>query len=339
MVLKCIFVIAGGFLTTYLVTPLVARIMQEKGIVRPDVHKPGEPQIPTLGGLAIYAGLIVSTLLAFFIYQKYSIQLTVVVSTATILLITGVVDDLIILKGRMKTVLTVIAIIPTIVVGFLYPQETGLWIKYRPLVPLVGALRLTIIYWLLMPLAIAGPANAMNMFDIFNGLMTTAGIIASTALFLSAFFLGNDMALILLAILLGSLLGFLPYNKYPSKVFAGDCGGLLVGGVIGVTAVLSKMEFIALVALMPQILNAFYIVSSIKGFVEHRKIKNKPTIILPDYKMKASRDPNAPITLTRLILLFGGDANERELIKAFTYVQLFSAILAIISAFLLKIKI
>ncbi|RLE77432.1 MAG: hypothetical protein DRJ44_02075 [Thermoprotei archaeon] len=332
-------IMVAGFLTTYITTPIVAKIAREKNLVRPDVHKPGEPMVPTLGGLAIYFGLIVSILLTTILYPEYLIQITVVASTATILLIIGLIDDIVILKGRVKTILTVLAITPTVTAGFLYPRETGLWIKYRPLVPLVGALRLTIIYWLLMPLAIAGPANAMNMFDIFNGSMVITSLIASIALFSSAILLDNNMALVLLTTLLGPLLGFLPYNKYPSRIFAGDCGGLLVGGIIGVIAILSKMEFIALVALMPQILNAFYIVSSIKGFIEHRKIRNKPTVLLPDYKMRASKDPNAPITLTRLILLLGGDADENELIKAFTYIQIFSAFLAVISALLLKVKI
>ncbi len=332
-------ILVAGFSITYVTTPIVAKIAKKKNLVRPDVHKPGEPMVPTLGGLAIYFGLIISILLATIFYPEYSIQITVVAATATILLIIGLIDDVIILKGKVKTILTVLAIAPTVIAGFLYPRETGLWIKYRPLVPLVGALRLTIIYWLLMPLAIAGPANAMNMFDIFNGSMVITSAIALFALSFSAILLSNDMALVLLIALLGPLLGFLPYNKYPSRIFAGDCGGLLVGGIIGVIAILSKMEFIALVALMPQILNAFYIISSIKGFIEHRKIKNKPTVILPDYKMRASKDPDAPITLTRLILLFGGDADERELIRAFIYVQIFSAILATASALLLKVKI
>jgi len=332
-------ILVAGFSITYVTTPIVAKIAKKKNLVRPDVHKPGEPMVPTLGGLAIYFGLIISILLATIFYPEYSIQITVVAATATILLIIGLIDDVIILKGKVKTILTVLAIAPTVIAGFLYPRETGLWIKYRPLVPLVGALRLTIIYWLLMPLAIAGPANAMNMFDIFNGSMVITSAIALFALSFSAILLSNDMALVLLIALLGPLLGFLPYNKYPSRIFAGDCGGLLVGGIIGVIAILSKMEFIALVALMPQILNAFYIISSIKGFIEHRKIKNKPTVILPDYKMRASKDPDAPITLTRLILLFGGDADERELIRAFIYVQIFSAILATACALLLKVKI
>ncbi|RLE84337.1 MAG: hypothetical protein DRJ39_03330 [Thermoprotei archaeon] len=210
---------------------------------------------------------------------------------------------------------------------------------YRPIVPLVGSLRLTIIYWLLLPLAVAGPANAVNMIDILNGLMTSTSIVTVTALILSATYLGNKIALVLFSALLGALAGFLPYNKFPSKVFAGDSGGLLVGGTIGAIAILSKMEFITLIALMPEILNAFYIVSSIKGFIEHRNIKESPTFLLSNYKMRASEKPNAPITLTRIILLFGGDASERELIRAFVLIQLFSSILALITTLLLRVKI
>ncbi len=336
---KQVLVFSAGFAATYLLTPIVAKIANKKRILRPDIHKPGEPLIPTLGGLAIYAGLLSSLTLALFLCREYTIQIIIIMLTATILVAIGFIDDLVVLKGKVKMGLTVLAIIPTVIAGLLYPEETGLWIRYRPRVPLIGTLRLTIIYWLLLPLAIAGPANAINMIDILNGLMTITSAIAASSLFVSAILIGNKLGLILLAALIGSILGFLPYNKYPSRIFAGDCGGLLVGGVLGAVAVLSKMEFIALVALMPQILNAFYIVSSIKGFVEHRNIKDKPTLMLPDYRMRASKSPNAPITLTRLILLFGGDGYEKELIKTFTYIQMFSAFLAIISALLLKVKI
>jgi len=339
MIEEIAYVFSIGFFVTYLLTPIIANIAKKYGLTRPDVHKPGNPQIPTLGGLALYFGLLASLGVATLFFPDFILQITAVLSSATILAIVGLIDDIKILPGKIKTASTILAILPIAIIGFLYPKETGLWLGYRPIVPLVGSLRLTIIYWLLLPLAVAGPANAVNMIDILNGLMTSTSIVTVTALILSATYLGNKIALVLFSALLGALAGFLPYNKFPSRVFAGDSGGLLVGGTIGAIAILSKMEFITLIALMPEILNAFYIVSSIKGFIEHRNIKESPTFLLSNYKMRASEKPNAPITLTRIILLFGGDASEQELIRAFVLIQLFSSILALITTLLLRVKI
>ena len=328
-------VASAGFLASLVSTPLVARIAREKGIVRPDVHKPGEPPVPTLGGIAVLAGITCSSTVACALFSEYRLQVLTLLATSLILAAIGLADDVLVLRGTTKTCLTVLAIAPILLAGYLHPAETGLWLYYRPPAPIVGRLRLTILYWLLLPLAVAGPANAMNMIDAFNGVMTSTALISLVALVASSIVLGNRLCLVLSAILIGPLLGFLPFNVYPSRIFAGDVGGLVAGGTLGAVAVLSKMEFVTMVALMPEILNAFYVVSSVRGFVEHRELGEKPTYMLPDYRLRPSASPRAPITLTRMLLLFGGEGGEVELIKAILAVQAVSALLAFATSLLM----
>jgi UDP-N-acetylglucosamine--dolichyl-phosphate N-acetylglucosaminephosphotransferase len=61
------------------------------------------------------------------------------------------------------------------------------------------------------------------------------------------------------------------------------------------------VEVIAAVALLPAIMNSFLFLSSMKKIVEHRQIKN-PTFISDDYKLGATHDKDAPITIVRLIV-------------------------------------
>jgi len=333
--LRYLLVLIAGLSTSLATTPIVAKIAYKIGAVRPDVHKPGEPEIPTMGGIAITLGLAASSAASYILFAEYKHQIAILLATALVLAVIGAIDDIFVLRGIVKMALTVVAIAPILVAGYLYPAETGLWIRYRPPAPVVGRLRLTILYWLLLPLAIAGPANAVNMIDAFNGVMVSAALISLAALFSSSLVLGNELCLVLSTILIGPLLGFLPFNLYPSRVFAGDTGGLVVGGVLGAIAVLSKMEFVTMVALMPEILNAFYIVSSVKGLVEHRELKEKPTLMLSDYRLRASTNPRAPITLTRMLLLFGGEGGEGELITAILAVQAVSALLALVTSMLM----
>jgi len=84
---------------------------------------------------------------------------------------------------------------------------------------------------------IIGITNAFNLVDGLDGLAAGLAIIAAGSIATIFFLRGNAQDTLLLLILLGALLGFLPYNFNPASIFLGDSGSLVVGYVLAVTAI------------------------------------------------------------------------------------------------------
>ncbi len=322
-------------ISAYILTPLIIDILRKKNMVRPDVHKPNKPLVPHGGGIAIFLSLTITVIFTLLLYPEYLIELLVFYGVIFFSFLVGLIDDIKILKGQVKTVLSVISMVPIIIGYLLYPTRISLG---HPRVPIIGRIRLTIIYWLLLPFAIAGPANAVNMLDIMNGIMPSTTLLASIALLVSSIILGSKLGIILSVCMIGSLLGYYPYNRYPSKIFNGDSGSLMIGASLGTIAVLTRQEIILLVALLIHLLNAFLVFSSIKGFKEHREIKERPLKVLDKGILVPNLSLTAPLSLTRLLLLIGGQATEKEIIKTYQTLQLIATSLAIITSILMVIK-
>lgn len=313
--------------------PKIINFSRRKGYIGFDVHKPGKPQVPEMGGLGILLGIITGSIAYCLASLSVPIWLIVFLSCVLIAGIIGVVDYIKTLKGFVKTALTVLACIPLILGAIFYPSEIVIG---KPEAPFIGQMRFTLIYWILLPFAIAVPANAVNMIDTFNGVMPITSIFSTLGLLVASIMLGRGEALIMCLLLLGSLLGFLPFNVYPSRVFASDVGSLAVGAAIGVIAVVGRLEIVGIVALMPQIMNAFYILASVKGLLERRQIKERPTIVLENNVIAANKSEGAPLTLANLILS-RGPLKEPDLVKSYAILSFFSFVLAILTAYFMVI--
>jgi UDP-N-acetylglucosamine--dolichyl-phosphate N-acetylglucosaminephosphotransferase len=106
-----------------------------------------------------------------------------------------------------------------------------------------------------------------------------------------------------------------------------------MGAIYGSFAIVSKSEIIAIIALLPAIMNSFLFLSSVRKIVEHRQIKSRPVTLKDDYSLEASKDKNAPITLVRLILL-DGPLSEKQLINKIYKLGIFSSCLSTITIIL-----
>lgn len=324
----------SSFTVTVIAVPLSNKLAYKFNIITPDIHKEGNPRIPSLGGLALLLGMLSSLLIQYVIAKEYGFEILLFLGIITLAFIIGLLDDVKTLSGITKTLVTVLIITPVIVAYMYDPAKLNLG---RPRVPILGQLRLTIVYWFLLPLAIAGPANAVNMLEAFNGVLPmTCGTISGVIMISSAL-LDSSLGLIFGSSLLGALLGYYPYNKYPSKVFSGNNGSLLVGAALGGIAVLARLEFVVMIALLPHIINALCVVASIKGFKEKSKIKIPPVIMTSDYKLRANEDSKAPVTLTRAILLITGPLSEKEIVNVFFYLEMVASFLALVSSIMMVI--
>ena len=304
--------------------PLLIKYLNKMDIIGIDVHKTHKPEIPEMGGWGILLGLVTSLTIATFLFPKYTvpfISFLCVIITAGVI---GIYDDLRRLNPLAKPILLLFAVIPLIIFEVVVP---------RPLLPIIGQTRLTLVYWIVLPLAIAIPANAVNMLDVFNGSMAASCIIATFALLICGILMDSMIAIILCIILIGSLLAFFQFNKYPAKIFSGDVGSLTTGAAVGAIAIIGRLEIAVIIALMPHIMNAFYFISSSGGLKEGRTLK-RPTQVFPDGKIGISPHEDAPLTLTRLILA-RGPLSETDIVKHLCILGVVSAILAIISILLI----
>jgi len=168
------------------------------------------------------------------------------------------------------------------------------------------------------------------MMDPFNGTMSGTCTVVTLVLLVSSLMLGHNDALLLCTCLLGPVLVLYYYNRYTAKVFSGDVGSLSIGAALGTIAVLGQLEVVAIVAFMPQIMNAFYGLATIGRLYERREV-SRPITIQDDGKLAASTDPKAPITLARVILA-RGPLHEHEAARIFIILSAIAGILAILTA-------
>lgn len=316
---------SASFIVTFILIPLLIHKLKEKGIVGIDVHKSEKPKIPEMGGLSILLSIVIVTILLSALYKELANVFIVFLIVVIVVGIIGAIDDIRTLNPKLKPTLTALAALPIIILGTYVP---------RPVLPIIGRTRLTIVYPILILASFAVSTNAVNMLDIFNGAMAGTCSILFLTLLISSIILGFETGFILSAIMLGSLIAFYYYNKYPAKIFSGDVGSLAVGAAIAATAIIGRLEIITIVAMMPHIMNGFHSLASIGGLLERRQIKARPTKILPDGRLAANEDPKAPITLARLILA-GSPLYEHEIVKILLLLSAYSGLLAIITALII----
>ena len=76
----------------------------------------------------------------------------------------------------------------------------------------------------------------------------------------------------------------------------------------------------------------------VKQIVEHREIKGKPVEHTNNFRLKATDDKTAPVTLVRLILAGGGPLSEKQVSFVIFKLAIFSGILAVITAFMMGVS-
>ncbi len=296
--------------------PHYLKSLTRMGRVVDDVHKRPVTQVPSPAGPVLFLGALAGELGVFFVSGSF-VPLAIAGATTVAFLI-GLADDLSSLGGRTKPLLLLLAGVPLVVLLRFQPSI------YVPSLtfPILGATsQHTTIYTLLVIAAFPVVANAFNMMDSFNGQLPGFSLLASSAVLFgvvlhTVFTHGFDPVRMASALpLVAVSVGFLFFNWFPSKAFDGNSGSLMLGAMFAAIAITGGVEIAAMIAIVPSILNSFYILSSVRGLVERRKMRSRPTIIGEDGRMYASPDPQAPVTLVRMLLL-EGPMTERELVNA-----------------------
>jgi UDP-GlcNAc:undecaprenyl-phosphate GlcNAc-1-phosphate transferase len=200
--------------------------------------------VSRLGGLGIFAGVLVALLVAsdsFFvkdIFRNNDAPWGILAGAGLIVLV-GVADDLFDLRWWLKLIGQSAAA--------LVVATWGVRMTIIPFIPEPIVLENEMVSIVLTAGLIVTTMNAFNFIDGLDGLAAGVAIIGGAAFFLTAYWVHrtavlldrSDLATLLTAIVVGSCLGFLPHNWFPAKIFMGDSGAMLIGLLMASAGIVS----------------------------------------------------------------------------------------------------
>ncbi len=316
-----------GFAATVIVIPFIIKFMKKTGHVGKDIHKNAHPEVAESGGLGIIIGFSVGSLSMILFFPNFLNEIVIFLITVVLAGMIGFLDDRIKLRSRYKMIMVIFAGSVIFFANFV-----GYVVIQSPTIPFLGPLRLTVIYPYAVPLIVMVFANATNMLEGYNGEGAGTCLIAGVFLFICALIWDSAQGVIFSVVVISVLLAFLLFNKYPAKVFPGDVGTLSMGAMLACIALFGSLEVALFCALLIHIFNSFYVLYSVRGFIESSEIQEDKNdiILLEDDKIKASAKKDAALTLPRLILA-KGPLTEPELVNNFYLISIICGFFAIIA--------
>ncbi len=253
--------------------------------------------VALMGGLAIIAGFLVSVFYVFLVYQPDALMAWLKEVSAVkmigffvalvIVIAMGIVDDIYPLSAKVKFPIQLIAAAIVVFTGTKIKYFT-ISIKDIRYVSIDDTLSIALsILW------IVGITNAINLIDGLDGLAAGVTGIASLSLFVVAVMMVPDIPVVfavLYVALAGAIMGFLPYNFNPAKIFIGSTGAYFLGFIMSVisiegatkayTALTMVVSLIALglpifdtaFAIIRRVLNNKPIGQGDRGHIHHRLV-------------------------------------------------------------------
>jgi len=238
-------VLAAGI--SFLAVPITTRVARRFGMIDvPGRHKAHARPTPLLGGCAIFAGVLLPSLLAMSLASIWSHEGTPrfvprelaahvpgaaakapqgigILACAMLLHVVGLIDDRKHLGPWLKLIAQLVAAVAAVALfDVRVLTAAGRWPS--------GVLT---VIWLV------AITNAFNFLDNMDGLSAGVAAICAAALLGAAGSIGQWFVGGWLCVLLGALVGFLPWNFPPAKVFMGDAGSLVIGFLLGVVSCLT----------------------------------------------------------------------------------------------------
>ncbi|MDO8493988.1 MAG: phospho-N-acetylmuramoyl-pentapeptide-transferase [Deltaproteobacteria bacterium] len=227
----------------------------------PQTHHDTKGKTPTMGGILILLAIFASSLLWANLENPF-VWMLLAIGLAFGLL--GLVDDYRKiafkdahgLRARYKFPLQVlICTLFAVVLYDVFDFDTHLFVPFfKGVSPDLGLYYIPFAVFVLV-----GTANAVNLTDGLDGLVTGPGIISFVAFGVLSYIAGNlkianylqlpnimyagELAVVC-GCIAGALLGFLWFNSHPAQIFMGDVGSLSLGGMLGLAALLSKNELL-----------------------------------------------------------------------------------------------
>lgn len=269
----------AAMVIAFALTPLVKKFaFIVNAVDRPNHRKVHTRIMPRLGGLAIFLSFagtyfIISPWLSL---DGYHLNLVHgLLAGGSIIVLIGALDDRFELSAKIKLLGQIIAAC-VVVFGF------GIQVSFYN-IPFGDAM-MPIQDWMGIPLTIfwiVGVTNAINLIDGLDGLAAGVSGIATATILVLALFMSNGGTVILLsAILLGSIIGFLFFNFHPAKIFMGDSGSLFLGFSLATLSIMGFKQATLVSFIIPMFIIGVPLSDTFFAIVR-RWVNNKP-IFAPD---------------------------------------------------------
>jgi UDP-GlcNAc:undecaprenyl-phosphate GlcNAc-1-phosphate transferase len=260
-----------------LATPLVARTARALRIVDHPTERGVSSRLgmPLAGGLAVATGFAIGLAAALHIQTEPidPLQLRGLIVGATIIVLAGVCDDRFGMKAWSKFLVQAVAAGVAISHGFGIAHFT------EPFTQTTFHLSEWSV-WLVSMLWIVGITNAINLIDGLDGLATGVGAIIGLTLTVIAWQTGHPLGVCIGVSLVGALLGFLPYNFWPARIFLGDTGSLFIGYVLALLALAGYRQLTLITFVVPLLALAVPIMDTCISII--RRIRKGAPIFTAD---------------------------------------------------------
>ena len=227
-------------IVSYFATPHVKKLAVKIGAV--DVPKDNRRMhkvpIPRMGGMAIVIGFLLCT----FLFVELDRQMWGVLLGAIIILVVGVLDDCLTLRALPKFLAQIVA---ALIVYF-----SGNEIRYVSNPFSAGLLDLGVFSGFVTVVWIVMMTNAVNFIDGLDGLAVGVSGISTATMLVIAMLMGEVDVAVILAALMGSCLGFIPYNFNPAQIFMGDTGSTFLGFVLAGLSIQGLFKMYAVISFL-----------------------------------------------------------------------------------------
>lgn len=271
-------VFASALVTALAVTPLASKIAWRAGAVDyPSARRINKRPIPRMGGIAVFAGIVVSFLVQYLgttqldwptILQPSThlegIDYRYLVGGFTAIFLTGLIDDKYHLKPLQKFIGQIIAAVIAVAGGLVIGEVVNPF-----------AHTLIDLDWAAYPITVLYLVAYVNIFNLIDGLDGLASGIASIAgftMFLLALLQQRPDAATLAIALVGAALGFLRYNFHPASIFLGDSGSLLIGYALGTVSLLSVTRIAGFTTIIvPLVIAGMPIIDTFSAIIRRRR--------------------------------------------------------------------
>jgi UDP-GlcNAc:undecaprenyl-phosphate GlcNAc-1-phosphate transferase len=224
---------------TLALTPVVRGVAVRRGaLVAPDERRVHERPTASVGGVAMWGGVVVGFLVASqldafeSVFDTPTIPVGIAVA-ATVACFVGWLDEVRKVHGTGVSAPAKTA--GLVVAGSVLSLAGVSTVFFR--VPFLGNFSLSPdLSAFITVLWVVGMANALNLIDGLDGLAAGITAIASGAFLVYGLRLDEvgvlppgNVGPLVAVVVLGTCLGFLPWNVHPARIFMGDCGALMLG--------------------------------------------------------------------------------------------------------------
>ena len=233
--------LVSALLIAYITTPVVKSMAERMGAVDvpKDERRMHDHPIPRMGGLAIFLGFLLSSL----IFVPLSPAFRGMLLGAILIVILGIFDDIYALPALPKLIVQILAALIAVLHGNVIQVISN---------PNIFSDNL---YWILGPWAvpvtviwIVAITNAVNLIDGLDGLAVGVATISSLTMLVIAMLVSENVVALTMAALAGGCIGFMPYNKNPAKIFMGDTGSTFLGFVLATVSIQGLFKFYTIIS-------------------------------------------------------------------------------------------